>query len=79
MTNFERYLQVFVETFSINEDQAQELEYQGISEWDSVGHMGLIAALEDAFDIMFDMDDIINLGSFKIGMEVLVKYDVEFG
>ena len=37
----------------------------------------LVAALEDAFDIMIDMDDIIDLSSFEKGKEILKKYDVE--
>ena len=36
-----------------------------------------VAALEDAFDIMVDMDDIIDLSSFEKGKEILRKYDVE--
>ena len=39
--------------------------------------MSLIAALEDAFDIMFDTDDIIDFSSFSKGIEILKKYDVE--
>jgi acyl carrier protein len=39
--------------------------------------MSLIAALEDAFNIMVDMDDIIDLSSFEKGKEILRKYDVE--
>jgi len=39
--------------------------------------MSRMAALEDAFDIMVDMDDIIDLSSFEKGKEILRKYDVE--
>lgn len=79
MTNYEKYLKVFTETFPITDDEAEKLEYQGISDWDSVGHMGLIAAIEDAFDIMIDTDDIIDLSSFKKGKEILSKnYNIEF-
>lgn len=57
-----------------------KLEYQSIGDWDSVGHMGLIAALEDAFDIMMDTDDIIDFSSFEKGKEILSKdeYGVSF-
>ena len=55
----------------------EELEYQGIDEWDSVGHMELIAELEDGFDIMMDTDDIIDFSSYKKGIELLKKYEVE--
>lgn len=79
MTNYEKYLNVFTETFGVDEEKAKGLEYQAISEWDSVGHMGLIAALEDTFDIMMDTDDIIDLSSFEKGKEILSKnYNIEF-
>ena len=35
-----------------------------------------ICALEEAFDIMFDTDDIIDLNSYKTGMQILRKYEV---
>lgn len=77
MTNLEKYTKVFTETFTISDEQAQNLEYQAIPEWDSVGHMGLIAELEEAFDIMFDTEDIIDFSSFEKGKEILKKYGVE--
>lgn len=79
MTNDERYLKVFTETLSVSEKEAVGLEYQGIADWDSVGHMGLIAAIEDEFDIMMDTDDIIDLSSFEKGKEILeTNYNIEF-
>lgn len=77
MTNLEKYTKVFTETFTVSAEQASGLEYQAIPEWDSVGHMGLIAELEDAFDIMFDTEDIIDFSSFEKGKEILKKYGVE--
>ncbi len=77
MTNLEKYKNAFVEGLEIDIDQVTEdLEYQGIPEWDSVGHMGLVACIEDAFDIMMDTDDIIDLSSFQKGIEILAKYDI---
>lgn len=78
MTNYEKYINVFVETFEIETSEVDSLNYQSIPEWDSVGHMSLISALEDTFDIMMDTDDIIDLSSFEKGKEILSKYDVEF-
>ncbi len=79
MTNSEKYSQAFCETFTITEEQLAGLQYQGVASWDSVGHMALIAALEDAFDIMMETDDIIDLSSFEKGKEILTaKYDIEF-
>ena len=80
MSNLEKYNNVFVETFKINESELANLKYQDIPAWDSVGHMGLVAALEDAFDIMLDTTDIIDLSSYAKGKEILSKpeYGVEF-
>lgn len=79
MTNLEKYDQAFMEALEVTEDQLAGLEYQGISSWDSVGHMGLIAAIEDAFDIMMDTDDIIDLSSYEKGKEILASnYDISF-
>lgn len=80
MTNIEKYNKAFIEALEIKEDQLSGLKYQSIPSWDSVGHMTLIAALEDAFDIMMDTDDIIDLSSYEKGKEILAKpdYGVEF-
>lgn len=79
MDNNEKYLSVFTEILDITEDQTAGLVYQDIPAWDSVGHMALVAALEDAFDIMFDTDDIIDFSSFEKGKEILANnYNIEF-
>ena len=79
MTNTEKYTNAFVEALGVKEEQVEGLEYQAVTEWDSVGHMTLIAALEDAFDIMMDTDDIIDFSSYEKGKEILGKnYGIEF-
>lgn len=79
MTNIEKYRNAFVEALEIKEEQVEGLEYQAIPEWDSVGHMSLIAAIEDVFDIMMDTDDIIDFSSYEVGKEILSKnYSIEF-
>lgn len=75
MTNLEMYNKAFVDSFGVNESELASLEYQSISAWDSVGHMNLVAAIEDAFDIMMDTDDIIDFSSYEKGKELLAKYD----
>lgn len=73
MTNLEKYTKVFMDTFDVSEIEAEKLEYQGIETWDSVGHMSLISALEEEFDIMMDTDDIIEFSTFEKGKEILAK------
>ena len=79
MNNRQKYDQIFSETFSIDESAlGEDLVYNTIKTWDSIGHMELIAGLEDSFDIMMETDDIIDFGSYKKGFEILEKYEVEF-
>jgi len=77
MNNLEKYEKTFTEIFDINKDQLEGLKYQGIENWDSVGHMSLVAAVEDAFDIEMDTDDIIDFSSYEKGSEILNKYGVK--
>lgn len=79
MTNTEKYTNAFVEALGVKEEQVEGLEYQAITEWDSVGHMTLIATIEDVFDIMMDTDDIIDFSSYEKGKEILTaNYGVRF-
>lgn len=79
MSNKETYAQCFIDTFGVDAEKLEAgLEYNTIDEWDSIGHMTLIAALEDAFSISMDIDDVIEFGSFAKGFELLAKYDVVF-
>lgn len=78
MTNLEKYNNVFLESFSISLDKLNEsLTYQSIPAWDSVGHMGMIAGLEEVFDIMMETDDIIDFSSYTVGIEKLKKYGIQ--
>ena len=77
MTNKEKYNKVFIDCFGVKEDKLnKDFVYQSIPAWDSVGHMGMIAGLEEAFDIMMDMEDIVDFSSYTVGIEKLKKYNV---
>lgn len=52
-----------------------DLQYNSIGEWDSVAHMRVIAALEEAYDILIDTDDIIDMSSVAKAKEILQKYE----
>lgn len=77
MTNLEKYNEAFKRTFEINEEQLSTLKYQDVEAWDSIGHMNLVAELEDIFDIEMETDDIIDFSSYEKGKEILKKYNVE--
>ena len=70
---------VFSEVFDLPaQADFEALRYRGIPQWDSVAHMQLVAALENAFDIMLETEDVIDLSSFPVAREILKKYDVDF-
>lgn len=77
MSNLEKYNQAFLNSLNLAQgDLRDDLNYRGVEEWDSVGHMNLVAELEEAFDIMLETEDIIDFSSYAKGKEILNKYDV---
>lgn len=77
MENLEKYNNAFVEVFGakvvdLNDNYGKDT----VEEWDSVHQLSLIAQMEDAFDIMFDPEDIMDMTSYAKGKELLAKYDV---
>lgn len=78
MSNKEKYDNIFMECFGLSPEQVNDkLVYQGVQAWDSVGHMGMIAAIEESFGIALDTDDIIEFSSYAVGTEILRKYGVD--
>jgi len=79
MTNINKYNESFITSLQVTGEQLTSLTYQSVEGWDSVGHMNLIAVLEEVFDIMMETDDIIDLSSYEKGKEILTtNYDIEF-
>tara|TARA_B100000530_G_C15821861_1_gene433846 strand:- start:458 stop:697 length:240 start_codon:yes stop_codon:yes gene_type:complete len=79
MTNKAKYQKIFIESLSIDTKAFNEnLKYNEIPEWDSIGHMTLVSGLEDGFQISMETDDIVDFSSFKKGIDILKKYKVEF-
>ena len=76
MENYNKYCEAFAKSFSISKDKLENLEYNKIDEWDSIGHMTLISELEGVFDISIETDDVVDFSSFKKGMEIIKKYGV---
>ena len=77
MTNREKYDRVFIECLSVDAGQLNDqLVYQSVPAWDSVGHMSLIAGLEDAFGFMMEMDDVIDFSGYDKGIVTLAKYGI---
>jgi acyl carrier protein len=79
MKNTEKFKKIFVESLSLdNKDFKENLKYNDVPEWDSIGHMTLMSGLEDGFKISLETDDIVDFSSYKKGMEILKKYKIDF-
>ena len=80
MTSETTLKQAFVEGLGISADEVDwsTLAYRSIPRWDSVAHMQVVAEIEDAFDIMLEIDDVIGMSSFEVTKEILAKYGVSF-
>ena len=79
MSNKEKYKETFIKSLAIDNKKFNEnLKYNEIQEWDSIGHMTLISGLEESFAITMETDDIIDLSSYKKGIETLKKYKINF-
>jgi acyl carrier protein len=79
MSNIDKYNAIFIKSFEIDGAMlGSDLKYQSIPTWDSVGHMSMIAAVEDVFNIMLETEDIIDFNSYDKGKEILAKYEVKF-
>ena len=79
MNNSEIYKSVFIESLQVpSENFNENIEYNEVPEWDSIGHMSLVSNIEEKFNITFETDDIIELSSFKKGIEILKKYKIKF-
>ena len=77
MSDKKKYQDIFIKSLSIESSKFNEnLKYNEIPEWDSIGHMSLVAALEDTYKINLETDDIVDFSSFKKGIELLKKYNI---
>jgi acyl carrier protein len=77
LSNLDRLRDAFRTALGLTEDvDVDRLEYRGIEQWDSLAHLQLVAEIEDAFDVMIDTDEVIDLSSFGKAVEILGKHDV---
>jgi acyl carrier protein len=72
-----KLIDCFVETFGIERKEVSlKLAYQSIPQWDSVGHMALVAAIEDTFNVVLDTDDIIGMSDVAKAQQILRKHGI---
>jgi|tagenome__1003787_1003787.scaffolds.fasta_scaffold17194727_2 acyl carrier protein len=70
----ERLDEAFRKALDLPDDtDVRSLEYGKHSHWDSVGHMALVAEIEDTYDVMFDTDDVLDMSSYDKAVEIVTK------
>lgn len=78
MSNLEKFNEIFIKIFNIdNSDSLKELSKETVDYWDSVYQLTLTNLIEDTFDIMLEPEDIMDFTSYKKGIEILKKYDID--
>ena len=75
MSENDRVIETFSKVLGLPVERiTDDLRYASIPEWDSIAHMSVVAALEDAYGIMIDMDDVIDMSSVGKAREIIAKY-----
>ncbi len=78
MQSTPHFYEAFARAFEIPVSTVTEdLEYQGIAEWDSTSHLLLVTELETQYGISIAMEDILEMGSVEKIRDILIKYDVQ--
>lgn len=76
MTLDDKVFEAFKEAFDLDDTvDRKQLVYREYPEWNSIGHMTLVAALETHFDAMLEANDILAMSSFDKAVEIMAKYD----
>ncbi len=63
-----------LEVSQINDESSVD----DIEEWDSLKHLTLVIALEEAFNISFTMDETVEILSLQLIKLVLAEHGVDF-
>ncbi|NKD55319.1 MULTISPECIES: acyl carrier protein [unclassified Haematospirillum] len=73
-----RLIDTFLHSLDLPEGiDIHSLAYRAVPAWDSVGHMQLVAAIENNFEVMMETQDIIELSSFDKAVEILERYGID--
>jgi len=69
-----KIIEIIQNTFSTNTQKITiETTPNDIDEWDSLGQIMLVQAIEEAFEVSFELDELLNFDSVKNIIEILTK------
>jgi acyl carrier protein len=68
----EKIISIFKQV--LDADVNEQTSQQDIEKWDSLGHLNLIVALEEEFDIVFEPEDIAKMTSVQAIAAKIAEY-----
>lgn len=79
MSNVEKLNNILLEVFPFLTvaELNDNLDKNNVDGWDSVHQLSIVSSLEDTFDIMLDVEDVLKVDSYAHIKEILIKNDVE--
>lgn len=80
MNNLEKLNKIFCEVYSVEESALNETFINtNVDTWDSIHQLSMVAAIEEAFDLMMDAEDILEMTSYENVKQLLSsKYEIVF-
>ena len=70
----EKVKEIIAEALHVDKEVlTDDLSIGGIPEWDSVGNLTIISALEEGLDVEIPLDDLFDLTSIKALVEEIEK------
>ena len=77
MSVFEQLQEIMASALELDKNAIRESStMEDIEEWDSLGHVHIMVALEQAFDLYMDVDDFAELDSVSGILQYLAAEDV---
>ena len=78
MTTEDTIKKIIAEALEVDVEKiTDDLAINGIQEWNSIGNLAIINALEDKLDISFPIDDLFELTSVEGIVEEIAKLEKE--
>ena len=75
ISNSNKIKEIFIEVIKLEIDEYTEtLSYLEYDPWDSITHMKIVAKIEQAFDVEFEMRDIIAMESVAKVKEIVANH-----
>jgi acyl carrier protein len=72
MTTYDRLAAAFEKAFGFDPQRfSLQLAPEEVPNWDSIGHMNLVATLEQEFNLQFEVDEIMEMSSPQKILDIL--------